>query len=150
MRSKISWNHIISINDFTKYLWLCAQILKEIKALLTKISWNQFFHSSSSSSDAVNWFHGFFSKKIIRLKNIAISPLNEWQGVSIHYITSIHYISNQVVVVVHYIFRAIYVVVVNTNILRTTTPLQLFVQNQFLFVKETSNGCSVTTIQLCG
>ena len=51
------------------------------------------------------------------------------QGVSIHYITSIHYISNQVVVVVHYIFWAIYVVVVNTNILRTTTPLQLFVQN---------------------
>ena len=51
------------------------------------------------------------------------------QGVSIHYITSIHYISNQVVVVVHYIFRAILVVVVNTNILRTTTPLQLFVQN---------------------
>ena len=48
------------------------------------------------------------------------------QGVSIHYITSIHYISNLVVVVVHYIFRAILVVVVNTNILSTL----------FLFGKE--------------
>ena len=51
------------------------------------------------------------------------------QGVSIHYITSIHYISNLVVVVVHYIFRAILVVVVNTNILSTITPLHLFVRN---------------------
>ena len=51
------------------------------------------------------------------------------QGVSIHYITSIHYISNQVVVVVHYIFQAILVVVVNTNILSTITPLHLFVRN---------------------
>ena len=36
------------------------------------------------------------------------------QGVSIHYITSIHYISEDVVVVVHYIFWTISVVVANT------------------------------------
>ena len=60
---------------------------------------------------------------------ILMRELRGKQGVSIHYITSIHYISNWVVVVVHYIFRAILVVVVNTNILSTITPLHLFVRN---------------------
>ena len=70
------------------------------------------------------------SRKVAKFTDHKCDISNEYlQGVSIHYITSIHYISNQVVVVVHYIFWAIYVVVVNTNILRTTTPLQLFVQN---------------------
>ena len=50
------------------------------------------------------------------------------QGISIHYITSIHYILDQVVVVVHYIFQTIFVVVVNTQILRSITPLLLFLE----------------------